>query len=294
MANQVTYTDVKILPRGRSSIAPPTSNPGITYAELRVHRKSERTSRSETSPSGISSILPLPQEVASWEKNSSEGPRSQCSSWFYVALVLGLISLVFLAVLITFFWRGNCKSPSMLRTTCTENTTSSEESPCTGMAISRLMDDLCEDREGRTKCLLCPTGWMLHRGRCYYFSEQSGIWDASMRNCSGRKSQLLVVEDEAEMAFIATRTEKKYFWIGLNFQEKEGRWMWLGDSQLEGHRLSLVMVNGTGDGKNCSAFNKEKLHPEKCPNLHRWICKKNATTLTPWNTPEHETLSLVG
>ncbi|KAH1185207.1 hypothetical protein KIL84_017956 [Mauremys mutica] len=273
MANQVTYTDVKILPRERACIAPPTSNPGITYAELRVHRKSERTSRSETSPSG---------------------PGSQCSSWFYVALVLGLIALVFLAVLITFFWRGNCKSPSMLRTTCTENTTSSGESPCTGMAISGLMDDLCEDREGRTECLLCPTGWMLHSGRCYYFSEQSGIWDASMRNCSGRKSQLLVVEDEAEMAFIATRTEKKYFWIGLNFQEKEGRWMWLGDSQLEGHRLSLVMVNGTGDGKNCSAFNKEKLHPEKCPNLHRWICKKNATTLAPWNTPEHETPSLVG
>ncbi|XP_034613730.1 killer cell lectin-like receptor subfamily B member 1C [Trachemys scripta elegans] len=172
----------------------------------------------------------------------------------------------------------------MLRTTCNDNTTSSGESPCTGtcsMTINGLMDDLCEDREGRTECLLCPPGWMLHRGRCYYFSEQSGTWDASMRNCSGRKSQLLVVEDEAEMEFIATRTEKKYFWIGLNFQEKEGRWMWLGVPHLKGHRLSLVMVNGTGDGKNCSAFNKEKLHPEKCPFSHRWICKKNATLLAP-------------
>ncbi|KAG6923291.1 killer cell lectin like receptor F1, partial [Chelydra serpentina] len=185
-------------------------------------------------------------------------------------------------------WWGNCKSPSMLRTTYTENTTSSEESPCTGrcsVTISGLMDDLCEDKEGRTECLLCPPGWMLHRGRCYYFSEQSGSWDASMRNCSGRKSQLLVVEDEAEMEFIETRTEKKYFWIGLNFQEK--KWMWLGDSQLEGHRLSLVMANGTGDGKNCFAFKKEKLYPEKCLTSHRWICKKNATLLAPWNTPEH-------
>ncbi|XP_043369546.1 killer cell lectin-like receptor subfamily F member 1 isoform X3 [Dermochelys coriacea] len=245
MANQVTYTDVKILPRERACIAPPTSNPGIIYAELRVHRKSERTSRSETSPS---------------------------------------------------VWRGNCKSPSTLRTTCTENSTSSGESPCTGrcsMTISGLMDDLCEDREGRTACLLCPPGWMLHRGRCYYFSEQLGTWDASMQNCSGRKSQLLVVEDEAEMEFIATRTEKKYFWIGLNFQEKEGRWMWLGDSQLEGPRLSSVMENGTVDGTNCCAFNKEKLQPERCPNLHRWICKKNATMLAPWNTPEHQTPSLV-
>ncbi|CAM2097389.1 unnamed protein product [Caretta caretta] len=221
MANQVTHTDVKILPRERSCIAPPTSNPGITYAQLRVHRKSERISRSETSPSG---------------------PGSQCSSWLHVVLVLGLIALVFMAVLITIFWRGNGQSPSLPRTTCTENTTSSGESPCTGrcsMTISGLMDNLCDDREGRTECLLCPPGWMLHRGSCYYFSEQSGTWDASMRNCSGRKSQLLVVEDEAEMEFIATRTETKYFWIGLNFQEKEGRWMWLGDSQLEGHRLSL-------------------------------------------------------
>ncbi|XP_037767848.1 killer cell lectin-like receptor subfamily B member 1B allele C isoform X1 [Chelonia mydas] len=269
MANQVTHTDVKILPRERACIAPPTSNPEITYAELRVHRKSERTSRSETSPSG---------------------PGSQCSSWFYVAVVLGLITLVFMAVLISIFWRGNSKSPSMLRTTCTENTTSSGESPCTGrcsMTISGLMDYLCDKREGRTECLLCPPGWMLHRGSCYYFSEQLGTWDASMRNCSGRKSQLLVVEDEAEMEFIATRTETKYFWIGLNFQEKEGRWMWLGDSQLEGNRLSLVVENGTGDGKNCFVFNKEKLYAESCPSLNRWICKKNAFTLAPWNTPEH-------
>ncbi|XP_074804274.1 killer cell lectin-like receptor subfamily B member 1C isoform X2 [Natator depressus] len=239
MANQVTHTDVKILPRERACIAPPTSNPEITYAELRVHRKSERTSRSETSPS---------------------------------------------------VWRRNGQSPSMLRTTCTENTTSSGESPCTGrcsMTISGLIDYLCEDREGRTECLLCPPGWMLHRGSCYYFSEQSGTWDASMRNCSGRKSQLLVVEDEAEMEFIATRTETKYFWIGLNFQEEEGRWMWLGDSQLEGHRLSSVVENGTGDGKNCSVFKKKKLYAESCPSLNRWICKKNAFTLAPWNTPEH-------
>ncbi|XP_067421790.1 killer cell lectin-like receptor subfamily B member 1B allele B [Emydura macquarii macquarii] len=267
MASQVTYTDVKFLPRERACMAPPTSNTGdtITYAELRVHRKSERTSRSET---------------------SRAGPGSQCSGWFYVALVLGLIVLVLLAVIITFFWRENTKSLSKLSTTCTENTTSSGEMPCTGRCsatMSGLMKDLCEDEQGGTECLLCPLQWMLHKGRCYYFSEQQGTWNASVQNCLGRKSQLLVV-DEAEKQFIENRTENKYFWIGLKFQEKEKRWMWLNDSQLEEHWLSSNVANGS---EICAAFKKERFHPEKCQNSHKWICKKNATLLAPGNTAEH-------
>lgn len=52
-------------------------------------------------------------------------------------------------------------------------------------------------------CELCPPGWQLHRGRCYYFSEEAVSWDDSQRNCLARKSQLLVIEDEIEMVSLA-------------------------------------------------------------------------------------------
>uniref|UniRef100_A0A8C8AL78 Uncharacterized protein n=1 Tax=Otus sunia TaxID=257818 RepID=A0A8C8AL78_9STRI len=54
-----------------------------------------------------------------------------------------------------------------------------------------------------TICELCPPGWQLHRGRCYYFSEEAVSWDDSQRNCLARKSQLLVIEDEIEMVSLA-------------------------------------------------------------------------------------------
>ncbi|XP_009982926.1 PREDICTED: killer cell lectin-like receptor subfamily F member 1, partial [Tauraco erythrolophus] len=77
----------------------------------------------------------------------------------------------------------------------------------------------------RTTCQLCPPGWQLHRGRCYYFSEEAVSWDDSQRNCLARKSQLLVIEDEIEMEFIDNKEkDTKYIWIGLKIQDMEKQW----------------------------------------------------------------------
>uniref|UniRef100_A0A8C5UCB4 Uncharacterized protein n=1 Tax=Malurus cyaneus samueli TaxID=2593467 RepID=A0A8C5UCB4_9PASS len=60
------------------------------------------------------------------------------------------------------------------------------------------MAPLCPLSPG-TACELCPPGWQLHRGRCYYFSRDTATWDDSRENCRARKSQLLLFEDETEM-----------------------------------------------------------------------------------------------
>uniref|UniRef100_A0A8C3NTY8 C-type lectin domain-containing protein n=1 Tax=Cyanoderma ruficeps TaxID=181631 RepID=A0A8C3NTY8_9PASS len=57
-----------------------------------------------------------------------------------------------------------------------------------------------------TTCELCPPGWQLHRGRCYFFSEEAKSWEDSRKNCLARKSQLLVIEDEIEMV--------SFHWLG--------------------------------------------------------------------------------
>uniref|UniRef100_A0A8C3JZ83 C-type lectin domain-containing protein n=1 Tax=Calidris pygmaea TaxID=425635 RepID=A0A8C3JZ83_9CHAR len=49
------------------------------------------------------------------------------------------------------------------------------------------------------RCELCPIGWKLHYGRCYFYSETRDTWDNSRKYCSGKKSDLLVIEDETEM-----------------------------------------------------------------------------------------------
>lgn len=58
-----------------------------------------------------------------------------------------------------------------------------------------------------TTCELCPPGWQLHRGKCYFFSEEARSWEDSQKNCLARKSQLLVIEDEIEMVSLAAQVQ---------------------------------------------------------------------------------------
>lgn len=50
-----------------------------------------------------------------------------------------------------------------------------------------------------SRCELCPIGWKLHYGRCYFYSETRDTWENSRKYCSGKKSELLIIEDETEM-----------------------------------------------------------------------------------------------
>ncbi|XP_028937501.1 C-type lectin domain family 4 member A-like isoform X3 [Ornithorhynchus anatinus] len=60
-----------------------------------------------------------------------------------------------------------------------------------------LKEDLCTGQKGAV-CELCPPGWQLSNSRCYYFSGECRSWDTSERDCTDKKSHLLVLEDEAE------------------------------------------------------------------------------------------------
>ncbi|CAM5078497.1 unnamed protein product, partial [Natator depressus] len=111
-----------------------------------------------------------------------------------------------------------------------------------------------------TECELCPPEWLLYRGRCYYFSEEKKVWQASIDYCAARKSSLLIFESEAEMEFFSTQYEDASFcWIGLNF--KEGGWTWLDDPKLQGY--SFTMKDRKGGG-GCAAFKKQEIHADSC------------------------------
>ncbi|XP_068810404.1 killer cell lectin-like receptor subfamily F member 1 [Struthio camelus] len=263
MAGDITYADVAMLPRERPYVSSQISAPGntITYAELRIKPKPKESSRSEISASGA---------------------RCQRSAWFYVAVILGILVLILLgvtAVLVKQFVKGRAEkleSLSQYNLNSTHNHIFSEKTDST-VLLKWLMEELCEDGEGTT-CELCPPGWQLHRGRCYYFSEEAVSWDDSQRNCLARKSQLLVVEDEIEMEFIDNKEkDTKYIWIGLKFQEKKKQWSWL---ENHGIRENRIVLNRIEADKNCAVYRrKNMIQTDNCQTLKKWICKKNATLL---------------
>ncbi|XP_063178884.1 killer cell lectin-like receptor subfamily F member 1 isoform X1 [Chroicocephalus ridibundus] len=264
MAGDITYADVAMLPRERPNVPSRTSVPGntITYAELRVKPKPEGSSRSETSASGC---------------------RHGRSAWFYVVLVLGVLVLVLLGVIAALakpFLKdraGKSESLSQYGLNSTGNHSPSEKT-VSGVLLKWLMEELCEDGQGTT-CELCPPGWQLHRGRCYYFSEEAVSWDDSQRNCLAKKSQLLEIEDEIEMEFIDSKEkDTKYIWIGLKTQDIKKEWSSAEDPGVKEN--SRIAVKRIETDKNCAVYRrKHMIQADNCQTLKKWICKKNATLL---------------
>ncbi|XP_038615841.1 killer cell lectin-like receptor subfamily F member 1 [Tachyglossus aculeatus] len=208
---------------------------------------------------------------------SERGP-----SWCVLGAILGLKAIV-LGIVAVATLHGHtiiCWMAVSSRATHQE-TRGEPESTLEGNSCREIMqefqEDLCVHKLGAV-CELCPQGWLLHRHSCYYFSEERKSWEDSVRDCEARRSRLLVLTDEAEMDFVSSHKEEDYyFWIGLHFQEKEGKWLWLGQPELHGYRGAL---NGSRDQQNCVAFrNKKEIHPDRCLSSYKWICKKNSTRL---------------
>ncbi|XP_030307620.1 killer cell lectin-like receptor subfamily F member 1 [Calypte anna] len=257
MAGDLTYVDVATLPKERPHAPSRTSAPEntVTYAELRVKPRPKRKSSSETSASGC------------WHRRPV---------WFYVVLILGVLVLILLGVIAILAKQlskgraGKSESLSQHDINSTVDHISSEKAVLV-LQLKWLMEELCEDRQ-RAKCELCPPGWQLHRGKCYYFSEEAVNWDDSQRKCLARKSQLLVIEDDIEMEFIDNKEkDTKYIWIGSKIQDVKAQ-----RSSVENPGVKKKSLE---TDKNCAVYRRKQVFQDNCQTLNKWICKKNATLL---------------
>ncbi|XP_029436646.1 killer cell lectin-like receptor subfamily F member 1 isoform X2 [Rhinatrema bivittatum] len=120
----------------------------------------------------------------------------------------------------------------------------------------------------------CPMDWLWHKGKCYYFSRDTGrSWSRSREDCAKRDSQLLVIQDQEEKDFIHHQAGDRYHWIGLHISSPGRSWTWVDGSPIS---EKLVSVSESMGQDRCMALGYGRFYSDSCNRLFEWICQKEA------------------
>ncbi|XP_027632365.1 killer cell lectin-like receptor subfamily F member 1 isoform X2 [Tupaia chinensis] len=116
----------------------------------------------------------------------------------------------------------------------------------------------------------CPLEWLTYQDKCYWFSNEMKNWSESYIYCLGRKSHLLVIRDQLEMAFIQKNLrQSNYVWIGLNFTSLKRTWTWVDGSSLD---PKMFFIKGPAKEKSCAATKENRIYSEACSSVFKWVC----------------------
>ncbi|CAM4654754.1 unnamed protein product [Lepidochelys olivacea] len=204
----------------------------------------------------------------------------QCPHWHQLVLKIGaagyVVLLMTVIVLSVWVFQG-----SSGRGLAPEGDVVSErprnESKCVAglEKLSHLKQHLCDPPQSSStegsSCVLCPHDWLPYKGKCYWVSKETRMWNSSRDDCLTKSSRLLVTQDQEEMDYIQTITiEKNSLWIGLNFKSPERTWMWVDGSPFNRD------LAGKPSGRDCGVLKRNQIALETCSAELKWICRKDA------------------
>uniref|UniRef100_A0A8C5UQ62 Killer cell lectin like receptor F1 n=1 Tax=Microcebus murinus TaxID=30608 RepID=A0A8C5UQ62_MICMU len=119
--------------------------------------------------------------------------------------------------------------------------------------------------------VVCPSEWLKYQGKCYWFSAEMKTWNDSYVYCLERKSHLLIIQDQPEMAFIQRNLKQSnYVWIGLYFTSMKKPWTWVDGSPLDS---KMFVIKGPAKESSCAATKESKIYSETCGSVFKWICQ---------------------
>ncbi|XP_075409470.1 killer cell lectin-like receptor subfamily F member 1 [Tenrec ecaudatus] len=117
----------------------------------------------------------------------------------------------------------------------------------------------------------CSAEWVKYQEKYYWFSNELKNWSNSYKHCLGKKSQLLIIQDQLEMDFIQKyMMQPNYVWIGLHITTPKKSWTWVDGSPLD---QKLFSIKGPAKENSCGAIKKHKLHSETCSSFFKWVCQ---------------------
>ncbi|XP_074927626.1 killer cell lectin-like receptor subfamily B member 1B allele B [Chelonoidis abingdonii] len=194
----------------------------------------------------------------------------QCPRWHRMALWLGWAGNIILAaaVIALGVW-GQTGSPRTTNgTEC--NSCLKDCQSCSNQNLYPKPDNNSTEGCG---CKLCPADWLLHKNKCYWVSKESKTWSESHEDCSAKSSQMLVIQDKEEMAYVLSIPQLNLVWLGLSVTSPERKWTWVDGSTFN---ETLFQLTGAADGESCGMIKGNRTISETCKAVAKWICEKVA------------------
>ncbi|XP_069098943.1 natural killer cells antigen CD94-like [Pleurodeles waltl] len=199
---------------------------------------------------------------------------------------VALLLLAVIALTVLLFrdvWGTKCTSPRTIMTHSMHYQIPQEDSIETeSCRLMRLRNHLCIEtakENADSGCTLCPNGWLLLRGRCLYFSEEQRSWNSSQQFCVREKSNLHLIQDEADMDLIdSQRDNSAYLWTGMSYKQKHRAWIHLNGTIIHGYR---VPVSNRSTVDACGAYRNREIFQEVCGSSKKFICEKPAILFDP-------------
>ncbi|XP_042251316.1 macrophage mannose receptor 1-like [Thunnus maccoyii] len=88
--------------------------------------------------------------------------------------------------------------------------------------------------------IMCPDGWEVFQGRCYYFVDEGMTWPQAQSNCAMLESMLASVDSVQEYGFLqqlTSNTGNQDAWLGGFYLQDQ--WLWLDGSWFYNNSLSI-------------------------------------------------------
>ncbi|CAM5169364.1 unnamed protein product [Eretmochelys imbricata] len=134
-------------------------------------------------------------------------------------------------------------------------------------------------KRNNSACSICPAGWLLNSGTCYYFSTVRKHWSYAKQACKDQGAELIILDNPQKQEFLTKNANSKQYWIGLHDVSNEGTFIWVDDSSVSQSNWDRGEPNNFGSGEDCVMMLKDgKWNDAACTmNGDGWICEKKWT-----------------